>query len=562
MTSNEATDWKTQFRKERLIVYLLTFVMGGCGIAYEYTLSKISSDLLGNSVAQWAIIIGLMMFFMGIGSDLQKYIRDENILDRFIVFEIVQGMLGAFGPIALFYIFGSYRDYYILVQYFLVVSIGLVIGLEIPLLMRINQRYTPDLKINLGGILRMDYIGAFVGAVFWLFVLLRFLSLIQVGFVLGLLNVLVSGITFFYFRRVSLRRVLYSSLIAFSLLLIVIGFANAPTWSRFAEQQLFLDRIIFSKTTRYQHIVITETDSGDIYCYINGNLQFSSVDEHIYHEFLVHPVMQLAPARRKVLVLGGGDGLAVRELLEYPDVESITLVDIDPEMTDIARDNPEISRLNKNSLKNDRLGILKNHALVETGTQEVTLEDQTRFNSGRREAVATVYTVNLDAKKFVEQISGVYDVIIIDFPDPNNIELAKLYSLGFYRKIYTKLSQYGVMVQQSTSPVHAKEAFLCIGRTMAEAGLAVVPFHHNVPTFGEWGWWVGGRDDAYSPSRIKRALESPAPIAAPTRYLSTDLLSASLVFGKGSFDTVNDDVNTILNNTVYKYYFDAVEAME
>jgi spermidine synthase len=285
------------------------------------------------------------------------------------------------------------------------------------------------------------------------------------------------------------------------------------------------------------------------------------VDEHIYHEFIVHPAMAIAPSRRKVLVLGGGDGLAVREILKYPEVESITLVDIDPEMTDIARENPDISRLNQGSLKNDRLAVVENHALVEKGTEEVVLPDNMRFNSPRRKTVATVYTVNLDAKKFVEQISGVYDVIIIDFPDPNNIELGKLYSLGFYRKIFTKLSEYGIMIQQSTSPVHAREAFLCIGRTMDEAGLAVVPLHRNVPTFGEWGWWIGGRDSAYSPARIKRALADSGPIAVPTRYLDADVLRAGLVFGKGSFETVNDDVNTILNNSVYKYYYDAVEAM-
>ena len=99
-------------RRERFLIYFLTFIMGACGIAYEYTLSKISSDLLGNSVRQWAVIIGLMMFFMGIGSDLQKHIRDKVILDRFILIEMIQGLIGGFGPIILLYIFGSHRIYF------------------------------------------------------------------------------------------------------------------------------------------------------------------------------------------------------------------------------------------------------------------------------------------------------------------------------------------------------------------------------------------------------------------------------------------------------------------
>ena len=549
-------------RKERAVIYILTFVMGGCGVAYEYTLSKIGSDLMGNSVAQWAIIIGLMMFFMGIGSDVQKYIKDDLILDRFIVFEVIQGLIGGFGPVILFTVFGAYRDYFVLIQYLFVVAIGMIIGLEIPLLIRINARYTSDLKVNVGGILRMDYVGAFLGAVVWLFVLLKFLTLIQIGFVLGLLNILVAGMAFFYFRRFSKRKQVYGLLMVVALFSIGIGFINAPAWTFFAEQQLFMDRIIFSKTTRYQHIAITETTSKEIYCYINGNLQFSSVDEHIYHEFLVHPALNAAPRRQKVLVLGGGDGLAVREILKYKDVASITLVDIDPEMTEIARNNPHVSKLNQNSLANDRVSVLKNHALVETGTQEIVLSNRTKFNSDQSVPVATVHTVNLDAKQFLDQVAGVYDIIVIDFPDPNNLELSKLYSKSFYRKVHTKLAQYGIVVQQSTSPVHAKEAFLCIGRTMAAAGLAAVPYHHNVPTFGEWGWWIGGRDDAYTAARLRETLSRIEQPGVETRYLTGQLIEASLHFGRGGLETDNDDVNTVLNNTVFQYYNSAIEEMD
>ena len=156
MDSDSSASEIRSYNRERFLIYFLTFVMGACGIAYEYTLSKISSDLLGNSVQQWAVIIGLMMFFMGIGSDVQKYIRDRYVLDRFIVVELIQGLIGGFGPIALFYIFGANRDYFKVLQYLFIISIGLIIGLEIPLLMRVNERYTRELRINIGGILRSD----------------------------------------------------------------------------------------------------------------------------------------------------------------------------------------------------------------------------------------------------------------------------------------------------------------------------------------------------------------------------------------------------------------------
>jgi len=546
------------FPREPTLVYLLTFVMGACGIAYEYTLSKISSDLLGNSVQQWAVIIGLMMFFMGIGSDVQKHIPDRLILDRFVLLELVQGLIGGFGPIVLFVVFGAYRDYFKVLQYLFIITIGLIIGLEIPLLTRVNERYTSELRINIGGVLRADYIGAFAGAVVWIFVLLEHFSLVQIGFLLGALNILVSGLIFWHFQRQAARRMLWAPLLVLALAALAFGFAMAPEWSYHAEQRLYVDRIIFSRTTRYQHIVITRARSGDIYCYINGNLQFSSFDEHIYHEMLVHPAMQAAPRRNRVLVLGGGDGLAVREVLKYPDVESVTLVDIDPEMTRLARENPILSELNGDSLASERVGVVRSGAVVEGGTHPVYVRDRTRFKPEKQEPVATVYRVNIDAARFVEQVSGLYDVIILDFPDPNNLELAKLYSRSFYGLVASKLAPYGIFVQQSTSPIHSKEAFLCIGRTMRAGGLAAVPYHQNVPTFGEWGWWIGGLGGAYTREQIRISLRGIETVDADTRYLTPEIIASSLSFGKGMLDTGEAEVSTLLNSAVFHYYRRAV----
>ena len=546
--------------RQRAVLYIMTFIMGGCGIAYEYTFSKIGSDLLGNSVRQWAITIGLMMFFMGIGSDVQKYLKDRHIFDKFIFFEILLGLLGGFGPILMVWLFGYAREHYVLVQYSLITTTGFLIGLEIPILARINEQFTKDLRVNIGGVLRMDYIGGFIGAVLWAYVFIVILDLTRVGFVLGLFNVVTAGVSLYYFRGLAHRKMALSLFTFVSGVALSIGLYQAPAWTAYAEQKLYMDKVVFSDSTKYQHIVLTRSSSGDIFCYINGNTQFSSYDEHIYHEFLVHPAMMAAPRHDKVLVLGGGDGLAVREILKYPDVKEITLVDLDPGMTKLARDNPYLSKMNEGALEDSRLKVIENGALVDAGEQDVATPDRTALFGGKPEVTAKVQIVNLDASIFVDQIRGTYDIIIIDFPDPSNLELSKLYSKSFFTRLRAKLSRDGILVQQSTSPVHSKEAFLCIGRTMEDSGFNALPFHENVPVFGEWGWWIAGRDDAWNAEKFQQFFAGKPEIPVPVKHLTPDLVQASFAFGKDSLTTSQTKVNTILNNVIYLYYSDALSA--
>lgn len=540
--------------RNRAVLYIMTFIMGGCGIAYEYTYSKISSDLMGNSVQQWAVTIGLMMFFMGIGSDLQKHLKDEGLFDKFVIFELMLGMMGGFGPILMLWLFSASREHYVLVQYTMIISTGFLIGLEIPILARINERYTEELKVNLGGILRMDYIGAFAGAVLWTFIFLKFFGLTQIGFVLGIFNLVCAALALFYFWKIAARPVMLTWVTLACVLSLTYGLSQVKSWTRHSEQALFLDPIIFSTTTKYQHIVLTRSPSGEIFCYINGNTQFSSWDEYIYHEMLVHPAMAVAESRKKVLVLGGGDGLAVREILKYPDVEEITLVDLDPAMTDLAQNNEFLRALNKGSLVDAKVKILENHALIDAPEVDVRVPDRTGFFEQDRETMAQVSLINVDAVKFIDQAAGFYDVIIIDFPDPSNLELAKLYSRTFYAKLRNKLAKHGIMVQQSTSPIHSKQAFLCIGRTMENAGYAVVPFHENVPVFGDWGFWIAGKQEAWTDVQLKNALDNVAGIPENVRHVSPELIHASLVFGKESLKTEQTTINTILNNAIFFYY--------
>ncbi len=530
--------------------------MGGCGLAYEYTFSKLSTDLLGNSSRQWALIIGIMMFFMGVGADLQKKVKN-NLIEKFITMEIILGLVGSFGPIIFLYSFGAFRDYFILIQYFFICLMGVLIGFEIPLLTRINEKYSSQLSVNLGNILKMDYFGAMAGALVWIFILPKFFTLIEGAFVLGMATLLVAGISLYFFRGLIRPLKKFIFFVTASFFLICFGYTQSIHWTVYSEQKLYRDQIIFSKTTVYQHIVLTKSTSGEISCYINGHLQFNSVDEYIYHENLVHPVMSIAPRRDHVLVLGGGDGMAVREILKYKDVKQVTLVDLDPVMTSLARENPFFVKMNDNSLNNARVKIIKNNTLVPGPKEDLYVRNQNVLLEDRIGKVAQLNIVNFDALKFMEFVQGKYDVIIIDFPDPNSLELAKLYSQQFYQLVSEKLTPYGLLAQQSTSPIHAKEAFLCIGRTMRSSGLAAIPTHDNVPSFGEWGWWIAGRKQAYTEKKIRQKLKSIVELMIPTKYLTVDLIRASTFFGKRQFETRETDISTMSSARIYDYYLKA-----
>lgn len=540
--------------KESWVLYVAMFVMGACGLAYEYTLSKVAGDILGNSVRQWAIIIGVMMFFMGIGADLQKYLGDKYIIDFFIIFEILIGLAGSFGPISYIYSYGHFPLQFVIIQYTFIILIGLIIGLEIPLISRINEKFISQLKLNLAAVLKMDYIGSLAGALAWVFILPIYFEQVQGAFVLGILNTLVAAFTFYFFRRLVVRKNIILVTLIISLTVIIYGFFSVKDWRVYSEQFLYRDQIVFSETTRYQHIVITQSRSNDIRCYINGHLQFNSVDEHIYHENLVHPAFTIAAAHTNILILGGGDGLALREVLKYKDVENIVLCDIDPQMTELAKNNAIFKELNNNSLASSRLVNVQNNSLQASGSTQIYNIDQNMRHDSDQQEVAIVDVINIDAMQFVEQISGIYDIIILDFPDPNMPDLAKLYSEQFYNLLNQKLAADGIIVQQSTSPYHAKEVFLCIGRTLSEAGFSAVPFKDNVPSFGEWGWWIAGKKDRYKTATLIEKLSTIEQLGVETKYLTPKVISSGLVFGKNQLETKETGVNTLANSLIYSYY--------
>jgi len=543
--------------KESRVLYFAMFIMGACGLAYEYTLSKISGDILGNSVHQWAAIIAVMMFFMGIGADIQKYFKDERLSDYFIVFETLLGLIGGFGPIAFIYVFGNYPYYFVIVQYFFIISIGLIIGFEIPLITRINEQYTAALKLNLAAVLKMDYIGSLAGALLWIFLLPLWFEQVQSAFFLGGLNAFVALLTYLFFRKQLRHPFLNGLVLVVTIGSLGYGYTQSDNWRVHAEQSLYRDPIVYSHTTIYQHLVLTRTRSGTLSLYINGHLQFNSSDEFIYHENLVHPAMSIAPSHRNVLILGGGDGLALREVLKYPDVQQVVLCDLDPEMTRIAKENPYLSFLNDSAFSSSRTHTVLNRAVAPGDTFHVFDANQHLRYSDEGHPVQRVHLFNFDAVNFVDQIDGLFDVIILDFPDPNAVDLGKLYSVSFYRRLQKHLAADGIMVQQSTSPYHAREVFLAIGRTMRAAGFVTLPYKDNVPSFGEWGWWLAARPDYYQAEVLHKKLQHLPVLSVPTKYLTNQVIAANLVFNKNGLDATETFINTLGNNVIYRYYLNA-----
>lgn len=551
-------------RKVHFVTILLGLSMlatGASGLVSEYILCTVSTYILGNSIVQFTIIIALMMMMMGVGGYVQKHITDKSLIEKFITLETVLAILCGFAPIVIYTAYGHLNEHFPLVQYFFVTAIGFLVGFEIPLVLRINENYSENLKVNVAWIFGLDYIGAFIGALFWLWLLKR-LPLTEISFVVAGINFFVAVITFSYFMKLGLvkHRVKSGIMITIALVLLIAGFTQNRNWEIRSEQKLYEDKIVFAKTTHYQHLVMTHSPELDDYrLYINGNLQFSSYDEYIYHELLVHPVMEMAGRPKKVLVLGGGDGLALREILKYPEVELVTLVDLDPEMTKLSANNKVMRKLNKDSFHDAGLKVLEPSGLTSTGTRPVFIENEKEIRKKRQtieevEEVARVDIINLDADKFIGNINGQWDVIIIDFPDPNAIELAKLYSKEFYTKLQKILSPQGFFVVQSTSPYHAKEAYLCILRTINAAGWQTLPFHENVPSFGDWGYVMGWRWDM--PKQLVEDKLNNISFHVKTRYLTPAVFERARIFGKDQLVAKHDEINTLMQPNILTYYED------
>jgi len=541
-----------RIRFAHIVLALSMLVTGACGMIYEYTLGVLGNNLMGSSREQIFVIIGLMMFAMGIGAAFQQRIAG-NLLEKFLFIEILLGLLGGVSTIVIFTTF-TFSDTFHLVMYTFAMAIGVLIGFEVPLLIRINAEYKRSLKTNLSSILTMDYVGSLLGALLFVYVLLTRFSVERISLLLGIANTLLAAAGLLYFWPFVRRKYALSAACWLALAVLLMVGWKSDDWMVRLEQRCFTDPIVHTETTKYQHLVLTQRRQRTR-LYIDGHLQFSSEDEEIYHELLVHVPMRVASQRQSVLVLGGGDGLALREVLRYGDVREVTLVDIDPGMIRLAAKHPEMIRMNRASFHDARVTTQIAEGLSGGETVTVAARGHADFRrDGQQYPLASVQVYTIDADVFVRKIQDQYDVIIIDFPDPRSVELAKLYSVEFFRAVRQRLSPGGAIAVQSTSPLRAKLVFSCIGETLAAAGLQRLPYHDHVPSFGEWGWylaWGGGPTEAEMRERLSRV--DPLPVT--TAYVTPEVIRSAFVFGKNALRTEEEiRASTKLRPIVLAYY--------
>lgn len=468
-------------------IYYASGIVSICGIIFEVLFGALGSYILGDGVKQYTLTISLFLTGMGVGAYISENVT-KHLIASFIWIEYGIGIVGGFSAMLLFGVTAYLPDGTdALFLYSVTLLVGTLTGVELPILIRKANEIGVSLQKSAAKVLFSDYAGGLIGGLLFLFLLRPYFGLVKTAFIVAMINVAIALWVVFQFRHELKRFGLHAASGILFLAVLIAGALFGEEAAFHFEQKLYKDPVVFSEQTAYQKIILTR-EQGDTRLFLDGQLQFSSSDEHRYHEVLVHPTMAAAARHDRVLVLGGGDGLAVRELLKYDDLGSVTLVDLDPAMTHTARTHHLLTDLNKRSLDDPRVKI-----------------------------------VNQDAFQFLEKAEGFYDAIIVDLPDPNNESLNKLYTQEFYSLARNHLQLDGAMIVQSTSPVFAPQVYWTIDRTVQAAGLKTVNLHADIPSFGGWGYVLASREG------IK---VEELSLIKDTQYLTEDVLPALTKFGK------------------------------
>lgn len=495
-------------KNSNLPIFLLfaVFIIATCGLIYELVAGALASYLLGDSVKQFSFIIGTYLFSMGVGSFLAKYIT-RNLFDRFIDIELLIGIIGGCSSVILFLLFQQV-EHFQFVLYFFVFLTGCLCGMEIPLLMNIlkDRLQFRDLVSN---VFAFDYIGALIASVLFPIVLIPRLGVMGTSLFFGIINILVGVFLSFYLsKRLKNPKWIKAKSIACLVLLSAVFFYSDDLL-KYSESQLYGNNIVYKHSTPYQRIVLTES-KGEYQLFLNNNLQFNTKDEYRYHEVLVHPAMSMAKEVSNVLVFGGGDGLAVREILKYPGVKKVTLVDLDEGMTKLFQTNELLVNYNKGSLNDPRVKV-----------------------------------INQDAFIWAKSAKEKYDVMIIDFPDPSNYSLGKLYTTSFYQSLLAHMTPYTMVSVQTTSPYFAPKSYWCIHETISTVFPNAVAYHTYVPSFGEWGFCLFSVDMTQQFKRVNRRAEK-------LRYYNFKF--AELTVFPADMHAGHVEVNRLDNQILVRYF--------
>ena len=540
------------------LLILTMAVLAGCGLIYEYLLSHYAGRVLGIMESTIYAMIGLMIVAMGLGAFAARKI--QCAFNGFVWLELTIAFLGSSsiliigGLIAITQTFpeilgnmfnlppdayprgGIFKQLSFLAfnsPYFFGLISGFFIGMEIPLIARIREEiHQKHLKNNLGTIYGADYIGAGIGAAIWVIFLLS-IDISKASALTAALN-LTAGVIFilYYWQRLTWRKTLIT---AHGVLLVMIMaiYHYGNGWLSQMSNLLYLDKVVYSDKTRFQQLTFTQRNMGPesgniINFYLNGRLQFSSSDEFIYHSYLVNPVLAGSARHDNILIIGGGDGLALRDVLQWQP-KHVTLVDLDTELMQLFKKPHEklpnslaneIEALNAASLRDERVNIISADAFIAIDT---LLQSQQTF-----------------------------DAIIVDLPDPSHPDLNKLYSVNFYARLKQLLAGDGLIGIQSASPYHAKNAFIAIGKTVQAAGYSSVQqYHDNVPSFGEWGWTIASKIGASPLTRLKSIEEFPTP----HHWLTLPMTINAFEFSKGFYeDSDSVPVNYLGSHAIYQLH--------
>jgi len=541
------------FNKKLFQSYFIIFMVGliaSCGLIYEYLISHYSGIVIG--VVDKAIygIIGIMLVAMGVGAAF----AGRCIKDNYTSFVVLESVISITGSTAGLFLGASYAiSYWIpeslyismglennifanlsgilsktvsLLPYIAAFIMGFLIGMEIPILTSAREEFINSTKSeNFSIMYGSDYAGAGIGAAVWVLWMLS-LDVNTSSVIVSATNIF-AGIIFLivFWKKIQYKKSIIL-LKSFSILTVTLVSIFGTSIHRDFEDMLYKDNVIYSFNTHYQHITITEMDNkgNNVYSlFINNKLQFSSSDERLYHELLVQPVMNMNKKHEKVLLIGGGDGLALREIFKWNDVKSVTMLDLDDKLINFfskpvykgdKQINKKFIELNNNSFADKRLHLMLG-----------------------------------DAYNNIDKIKDKFDVVIVDLPDPGNPNLNKLYSTSFYKKINRVMDIHGAMVIQSTSPYHAKNTFLSIRKTVESSKFPYVnQYHHNIPSFGEWGWTIATKDGIDPLYSVRHTFKN-------TDWLNKGVFKASFEFGKGFLSYYNSIKENHLDGyVIYDYY--------
>lgn len=472
-------------RVRRFALLVVAGLLAAAGVAYELSLLLLGTITVGATERANAVVLGAAMAGMGAGAAFGGRLARRPVR-AFVGVEVVLAVLGAAAAPTLYWLWATLDTFWgpLLGVAF---AIGACIGAEMPLLAALNDQLARQRAASVvAQLTAADYLGAFLGAIAFAFAVRPVLGLVGATMAIAAVNLLLAAAVP-VIMGVPWRQ---GALVVPGAVVLAAMVVLAPTVVDDGRQRLYRDPILAVDDRGRSDIVVTEREHRDgrrdTRLFLDGDLQLSSVDSYRYHEALVHPAVAAAPDRDlDVLVLGGGDCAAVTEALRHDQVSSVTLVELDPRVT-------------------DTVGDVEGFDELSAGCDDPRTE-----------------VITADAFEWIRRTDASFDVVVADFPDPDTAALGRLYSVELFVAARSVLASDGSLSVQCGSPWFAQAAYWTCEATLEEAGWSSTPYLADVPSFGTWGFHLAVPD-------------GPAPLVAATepagaRYWDRSVAAGSMV---------------------------------